>query len=169
VVEVGSVTFNVSDESGTPITGATVTFTAYSTSGLSKSPLTSWLGMGATNTYTAYTDSDGKALINFADTVIGFDYKYSVSADGYETQSGSGNVGYCYCQFNIDVTMPEEITGKKKCPKGFKMDSDGNCVQEPYANYTGELANWFQQHETAVLITAIVITLFIILMVAMFR
>jgi len=165
----GSVTFNVSDESGIPITGATVKFTASSQSALSKSPLLVWLGMGATNTYTAYTDSDGKALINFADTVLGFDYKYTVSADGYETQSGSGNVGYCYCHFNIDVTMPAVISGKKKCPKGYKMDNSGNCVQEPYANYTGELANWFQQHETAVLITAIVIVLFIILMVAMFR
>jgi hypothetical protein len=171
---VGSVIFNVSDEAGTPITGAKVVMTAYSNSSISKSPLLSWLGMGATNTYTAYTDSDGKALINFADTVLGFDYKYTVSADGYETQIGTGNVGYCYCQFNVYVTMPKIYTSsssgsKSGCPPGYSMDSSGNCVQTPYANTTGEIANWFQQHETAVLITAIIITLFTILMVAMFR
>ena len=178
----GSITFNVSDEAGTPITGAKVVMTAYSNSTISQSPLSSWLGFGKTNTYTAYTDSDGKALINFADTVLGFDYKYKVTANGFETQTGTGNVGYCYCHFNVYVTMPKIYISKTSgtssgsssgsnsgCPPGYSMDSSGNCVQNPYANETGLIANWFQQHETAILITAIVIVLFIILMVAMFR
>jgi len=177
----GSVTFNVSDEAGTPITGAKVVMVAYSTSAIAKSPLSSWLGMGQTNTYTAYTDSDGKATINFADTVLGFDYKYTVSANGFETQKGTGNVGYCYCHFNVYVTMPEIYTGATSgtssgssggssgCPPGFSMNNTGNCVQNPYANTTGEISNWFQEHETAILIVAVVIVLFTILMVAMFR
>ena len=164
----GSVTFNVSDEAGVPVTGAKVVMVAYSTSTIAKSPLSSWLGMGQTNTYTAYTNSDGKATINFADTVLGFDYKYTVSAAGYKTQSGTGNVGYCYCHFNVDVTMPAEISGKKKCPEGYIMDNSGNCVQEPYANYTGELANWFQNHETAIIITIIVFA-FIVALVVIFK
>ena len=156
----GRVIFKVYDINGNPISGAYITFTAYSTEAVMRIPSNTITNK---NVYDAYTDSDGQAQINFADTVLGFNYSYKVSADGYKSATGTGNVGYCYCTFTIPVTL-KAVTAPEdgKCPSGYKLEN-GQCVQESKTEVLGNIAGWFSRHEDAILIVFLVIMVVLII------